>query len=265
MISTIAQRWRDGRASYRPIGEILDPRAYDVEAIAGDALARDFVERQHYSGTYPAARERFGLYRGPHLVGVAVFSQPVNALTLAVLPGTAAESVELGRFVLLDEVPSNGESWFLARCFELLKRACYTGIVSFSDPFPRQTAAGTTVFGGHVGTIYQASNAIYLGRAAANSLRLLPDGRTLSKRAISKVRAGERGWRYVVAQLVEAGAPPLDGDLRAWLPRALAAATRGVRHPGNHKYAWTLSRRDRRHLPASLPYPKLHGFGGGAS
>jgi hypothetical protein len=38
------------------------------------------------------------------------------------------------------------------------------GVVSFSDPVPRRTAAGDLVFPGHIGTIYQASNAGYLGR-----------------------------------------------------------------------------------------------------
>ena len=39
-----------------------------------------------------------------------------------------------------------------------------------------------------------------------------------------------------------------------WLPKL----TQPMRHPGNHKYAWTLQRRDRRHLPDSLPYPKVN-------
>jgi hypothetical protein len=38
-----------------------------------------------------------------------------------------AEAVELGRLVLLDDVPANGESWFIARAFELLRARGYTG------------------------------------------------------------------------------------------------------------------------------------------
>lgn len=255
MITQIAQRWRDRRGSYRPAGETIRTLEHEVAAIADDTTARAFVERHHYSGSYPAARARFGLYRGGELLGVAVFSQPVNDASLAVLPGGAG--VELGRFVLLDRVAGNGETWFLARCFDLLRADGHAGVISFSDPFARTTAGGQIVHGGHVGTIYQAHNAVFLGRAGANTLRLLPDGRVFSKRAISKIRARERGWRYAVEQLVTAGAPEPTEDLRTWLPGALAAATRKVRHPGNWKYAWALSRRDRRHLPASLPYPKI--------
>jgi hypothetical protein len=67
-----------------------------------------------------------------------------------------------------------------------------------------------------------------------------------------------RGWRYAAALLEEHGAAPLGaGDPEAWLAEWLPRLTRRKRHPGNHRYAWTLQRRDRRHLPASMPYPKF--------
>jgi hypothetical protein len=170
----VVQRWRQRRDVYRPAGEPIDTRRYEVAAMAGDRTAKDFVLAHHYSGSYPAARFRFGLHRGEHLVGVAVFSHPCNN---AVLTGTFSgaeplQCVELGWFVLLDEVPANGESWMLGRCFELLRREGIVGIVSFADPEPRACATGTVVFGGHVGTIYQATNGIYPGpqHAAAAAL-----------------------------------------------------------------------------------------------
>jgi hypothetical protein len=46
-------------------------------------------------------------------------------------------------------------------------------------------------------------------------------------------------------------------DLGEWASRVVPLLTRRVRHQGNHKYAWTLNRRDRRHLPESMPYPKF--------
>jgi hypothetical protein len=259
MIVDVAQRWRDRRAAYRPAREVVSTRTLEVAEIATDNEARRFVEAHHYSGTYPAARFRFGLYQRAELVGVLVASQPVNSLSLACLPGDASESVELGRLVLLDEVGANAESWLIARAFDALRRAGVVGVVSFSDDVARTDRRGRVVFVGHVGTIYQASNAVFLGRGAPGTHRILPDGRTLSRRAIAKLNTGDRGWRYVVAQLEAAGARPMDDgeDRRAWACEAVAACTRPLRHPGALKYAWTLSRRDRRHLPASLPYPKL--------
>lgn len=252
------QRWRDRRASYRPAGEPIDPGQLEVAPIGDDTTARRFVERHHYSGSYPAARFRHGLYRGDQLVGVAVFSMPVQPRCLDVLPGERIASVELGRFVLLDDVKANGESWFLARCFELLRREGIVGVVSFSDPEPRPRADGELVHPGHVGTIYQATNGVYLGRSKADTLRLLPDGTCLHRRALRKLRADERGAAYVERLLVRHGARErLDGESRpAWAEEVVPALTRRMRHRGNHKYAWALSRRDRRHLPTSLPYPK---------
>lgn len=252
-----AQRWAEGRSTFRPAGETIRTAEYDVEAIAGDAIARGFVKCHHYSGSYPAARFRFGLYRRGALAGVAVFSVPCSARVLTSVFPALDTSVELGRFVLLDEVPGNGETWFLARCFEQLRSRGIVGVVSFSDPVPRDTLAGARIFPGHVGTIYQAHNARYLGRGTARRLQLLPDGRVLSARALQKIRDGGQGWRYAAGQLEAIGAPPApvdDVDRRAWLREWLPRLTRPLAHPGNFKYAWSLNRRVT--LPASLPYPK---------
>jgi len=249
------QRWRARRDSYRPAGETFDPRAFDVAAMASDNTARAFVEAHHYSGSYPAARRRFGLFERGELVGVAVFSVPMRAEVLR--PWSLEDGLELGRFVLLDGVRANGESWFLARCLDALKREGFAGVVSLSDPTPRTSAIGAVVFGGHVGTIYQASNAVYTGRASPQTLRLLPDGSVFSNRAASKIRQQERGWRYAVELLVAHGAPEPRGDLHAWLREVVPAITRPLRHRGNHRYLFALSRVARRALPASLPYPKI--------
>src|SRR5690606_8376190 len=128
---------------------------YEVAEIAGDTEAKRFVLEHHYSGDYPAARFRFGLYERGELVGVAVFSEPMNALAVTNwFPCTTHEVPELGRFVLLDRVPANGESWFFARCREILRRHGIAGVLSFSDPVPRTSEDGKVVFPGHVGTIY---------------------------------------------------------------------------------------------------------------
>lgn len=250
------QRWRAGRDSYRPAGETIRSAEYDVEPL-DELPAKAFVLAHHYSGTFPAARFRFALRRRGALVGVAVFSHPCSEKVLtSVFPGEAVSSVELGRFVLLDEVPGNGKTWFLARCFEALKREGLRGVVSFSDPEPRKSAAGLTVFPGHVGTIYQAHNAVYLGRATPRTLRLLADGTVFSARATSKIRAKERGWVYACEQLIAAGAPEPGADLAAWLRLWLPRVTRTMRHGGNHRYAWPLRRDVARSLATTQAYPK---------
>ncbi len=257
MINTFEQRWSAGRHVFLPPADRFDPSVCDVAVISSDEEARAFVQREHYSHSYPAARRRFGLYLRGSLVGVAVFSHPCSdAVLTSVFPGQPTDSMELGRFVLLPVARFNAETWFLGRTFELLRREGFRGIVSRSDPEPRTNGVGDVIFPGHIGTIYQAHNAVYLGRAPTRTIRLLPDGTVMSARAIQKIRSGDQGHRYAIDLLVAAGATPPSGDVREWLRQELPKVTRTLRHNGNHKYAWALARRGKRALPQSQPYPR---------
>ncbi|CAM5537621.1 Mom family adenine methylcarbamoylation protein [Leifsonia shinshuensis] len=121
-----SQRWELGRASWRrPSDGGFSPASFSVVPLA-ETVARGFVERHHYSGSFPAARLSFGLLTdderlavdgstvdGRALVGVAVLSVPMRAAVLSnVFPDLEpfAESLELGRLVLTD-TPANAESW----------------------------------------------------------------------------------------------------------------------------------------------------------
>ena len=72
------------------------------------------------------------------LQGVAVFSHPCNDRVLtSVFPGRATDSVELGRFVLLDEVPGNGETWMLFHAWRPARyRALYAAKLDWVDGYP---------------------------------------------------------------------------------------------------------------------------------
>lgn len=257
MITTVCQRWKSKRASYRPAGEVINVKNFEVSELREHSTAKAFIEEHHYSGSFPAARSCFGLFEGPSLVGVLVFSVPCTPKVLSKVFGSAgADSAELGRLVLLDRVPANAETFFLSRAFKQVKGR-YAGILSFSDPVKRLSVLGEEVFKGHIGTIYQAHNATFLGRSTARSLRLLPSGEVLSDRSLQKIRKRERGWKYSAGLLESFGAFELseDEDSRAWLKRWLPELTRVVRHPGNYRYAWSLDKALK--LPEGLAYPKV--------
>jgi hypothetical protein len=267
MIPTVCQRWRNGRARYRPAGEVFDTARASVQAI-DESTAKAFTVAHHYAASYPAARFRAGLFvqgrtSRESLVGVAVFSVPMSQ---GVIPRwfaglRPAEGVELGRLVLLDDVASNAESWFVARAFKLLREkfAAVNGVLSYCDPVERVNAAGELVKRGHVGTVYQALNAAYLGRAAPRTMILSRDGRVFSQRALSKLRNGEVGEAYAYQQLRSLGAPerrPFEGG-KEFAKRALReGGFRAVRHPGNHTYAWWLGERRARPAWEPMAYPK---------
>jgi len=257
------QRWRRHRTSYRPSGEPIDTSQYGVEEIP-EADAKSFVCTHHYSASYPAARRRMGLFRaGGGLVGVAVFSVPCQIRTIPCYAPDLhhSEGVELGRFVLLDDVPANGETWFLSKAFKLLKKSTpgLKAVISYADPMSRATPDGP-VKPGHIGTIYQAYNGRYLGRSRKETHHFAPNGRLVNRRSLSKIRRGERGDAGAYRSLLRNGAPTLrrgeSGD--GYVSRLIDDGfLRKVRHPGNHVYIWPLGRGVR--TRDQLAYPKRPG------
>lgn len=261
-----SQRWRDRRALFVPDATVIDPTAYAVDVI-GPALARAFVIRHHYAGSFPAARLSLGLFGpGPagrsQLVGVAAFSVPINNRCVARHTGLTEPQAgaDLGRFVLLDEVAGNGETWFLARAFRLLRREKpeIEAVIAYSDPMPRVGPGGRLASPGHVGAVYRdfGRGLAYRGRARPRTEHVTPDGRVFSARAASKIRGGERGFGYAVDELVRRGAPaPTGDDLRGWYDGLAALGfLRPRRHPGNHVYTFALTQRAR---VAGRPLPAL--------
>lgn len=252
----LEQRWRAGRDAWARHAKI-DPARYNIEECAwGEAKA--FVVQHHYSGTVPAAILPVGIYYKPtatswlldsRLVGVAVFSVPMTDSVITSRTGLPArEGAELGRFVLIDgdEAPWGLEVMALARAFAELRRAKphIRAVVAYSDPVPRTTTQGT-IKPGHVGTIYQAHNAIYMGRGSRRTLRLLPDGRVLTDRTRQKLIRGEKGHEYASEQLAaQTGLRRRQGETgESYLARVEASgAIRYIPHPGNHCYTWALTK-----------------------
>lgn len=284
------QRWRAGAHTWVPADGGDFAAAWYTAAPIDEATARAFVIRHHYSRSYPAGRAQYGMFERVarlHLVGVAVVGQPMsNRVTGNVFPTLGGTAAELSRFVLLDEVPRNGETWLLGQLASMAAADGLRGLVAFADPMPRRTAAGALLMPGHVGHIYRVRCGVdgdgpggvsgrYTGRATPRTLVLLPDGRVFSARTRAKVTGWERGaagavrelltlafpdvtdaggWAATTARLADAGRQTRS----AWLAEMLGfIGARTVRHRGNHRYAWTLgSARQRRRTPIALPAEK---------
>lgn len=261
MLTDRCQRWRNHRTSYRPKGEVINTLRYEIARIDDRALAADFVKLHHYTSSVPGHRYRVGLFRGGELAGVAIFGNgPSTNAVDKCLPFEGLRA-DLCRFVLLDDVPANGETWFLARAFQMLKRdKGVEAVLAYSDPEPRFTDEGERVFKGHIGTIYQAFNARYIGRGNAHTRRQFPDGSVLDQTQLSKLSGQKSGWRYVAAKLREFGAPlpPRErARYHAWRKAAIRSATVTVRHPGSLAYVWTFHRALTKFLPPAQAYLKL--------
>jgi hypothetical protein len=256
-----SQRWRERRDHWVPNATEINPAEFAVDVIDDYRQAKPFVEAHHYSGSFPAARLSVGLFRGARLVGVAVYSVGMSDRAVPKHTGldAAAQACDLGRFVLLDEVAGNGETWFARRAFSLLRQAKpeILSVISYADPLPRLGVGGQLVKPGHVGAIYQQLGAIYRGRATPRTEYLTPDGQPFSARALQKIRKLEQGYAYAIDELIRRGAPPAQpGEHPArWLQLLMAGPffTRR-RHPGNHVYVFP---RTQAAKIAAKPIPSL--------
>jgi hypothetical protein len=135
-----------------------------------------FIARHHYAGGGGGNATCVGLYRGVELVGVAAFASPVSGDAAASVfgPDHYDRVMDLQRFVLVEEAPKNTESWFLVRALREYKRRRPEtwAVTSFADATQ-----------GHLGTIYQATNAIYSGQGAATTQYIDQSGALRSNRS----------------------------------------------------------------------------------
>jgi hypothetical protein len=267
------QRWSARRQSWELAhpGERLDTRNYEVKRI-DRKTAKTYVVANHYSGSHVACKYSFGLYRAGGLVGVASYCVTTEAALTLVYPELVpgVESFELGRQVLAEKEPWNTETWFIARCEEILLAAGVAGIVSFADPVPRRTASGLLVFPGHVGWIYQGGNFKRAGRNTPRTQWMLPDGTFLNGITLQKIRKQRRGHEAAEKLLISWGATPMRAGQKPadWLREVRDDPTVGirlVRHAGCHRYYKALgrTRRQRNQVRVSDrireltgPYPK---------
>lgn len=193
------------------------------------SVGREFVIRYHYSHGIHNGPMTWGMFDGGCLVGVIAFAAPSSENVRASVfgPDLKGSVTDLHRLVLLDEVPNNAESWFIVRGLRALKeeRPYYRAVLSFADSTQ-----------GHVGTIYQATNAIYTGQSARALFFIDSDGRLRHPR--------QNGHNVTLAE----------AEAMGWQP---------TMREGKFRYLFLLGdrreRRDsqRRLLLPSLPYPKI--------
>jgi hypothetical protein len=153
---------------------------------------KEFIKQHHYSKGCHNGPMAVGLYRRGRLIGVCAFATPSSENVRASLWGVEHKNAvtELHRLVILDETPTNTESWFIVRALRLLKerKPHILGVLSFADPTE-----------GHRGTIYRATNAFYCGTTGSGARFWRDtDGRLRHPRQngvnVSAEDAAAKGW-----------------------------------------------------------------------
>ena len=236
------KRWRSGRQRFVVPPHVFNPAGYHVEPLrTKDAKA--FVLEHHYSSTFPAVRFAFGLFRLRELVGVATYGVPMSQAVVPKWLDVAPNlGVELNRLCMLDEVPFNGESFFVARAMRQLRELDPTlkGIVSFADPMERRDPDTDAILKrAHWGTMYKALGARLCGRSSSRWLHILPSGEIVNLRTLSKIRNDEQGRDYAERLLVTGCITPRmrNESGRSWLER-IKPEFSFLKHPGNLAFTW---------------------------
>jgi hypothetical protein len=136
------------------------------------------VEAIHYSHTARSQQQVhvFTLSREGRVVGCAIFGKPMSR-------HYDSDTLELRRFVLVQEMPKNTESFFLSKCLKWIQKndRSIVRIVTFADPNQ-----------GHEGTIYKASNFLFDGEENSANPRIVVMGdKTIHMRQAYQKRKGE--------------------------------------------------------------------------
>ena len=133
---------------------------FDVEPAKREDV-EVFVKR-HYLKTFPAGIKRiYAIYQkqteGRHMVGMIIYGTPFMTAPKFLEPEVSSKEVlELKRLYIDDIGIKNLESYVIGQSLNLLKR---------DDPNIKVVLTFADDLQGHVGGIYQATNAIYLGKS----------------------------------------------------------------------------------------------------
>jgi hypothetical protein len=191
------------------------------------ADVNEFARRWHYSHGGGSALWRYGLFDGFTLVGVVAYNLPSREACGVVFgPEFAASVVHMGRLVCADDAPRNTESRLIGESLKMLAK---------DRPDTRAVLTYAAQDQGHLGYVYQATNAIYTGVGGRYQTYTSADGTHIS----TKGKSSPEGR----TKLLAAG-----GAVARALPR--------------HRYVYLLGNKTERKesrrllkLPV-LPYPK---------
>ena len=196
-----------------------------ITPIGFDVAKRLLVER-HYLHSMPGGTQiSLGALVEDRLLGVLTFGVGPSKAHRLVEGAAPSDCVTLTRLWLSDELPKNSESRVLGIALRSLRKATsFRFVLTYADPNAE-----------HVGTIYQATNWIYIGESQAMALLDFGDGVGRHTRTIAQ-RFGTHSLKHFLKH----------GMTVKKIPQA-----------AKHRYIYFLdpSWRDRL-KPERLPYPK---------
>jgi len=159
---------------------------------ASDKDLNEFCRRWHYMNRAGTAMNIFGLWDSHTLVGCVSYNLPTMQTCASVFGQERWNSViHMSRLVCAEKAPRNTESKLIAASLKLLKK---------KRPYLRCVITFAAQSEGHIGYVYQATNALYTGTGGENYHYRDQQGNPRSTKQhtrVSLLRAKEMGWERV--------------------------------------------------------------------
>lgn len=151
---------------------------------------REFCRRYHYTHVGNNINWRWGLWHGPTLLGVVAYNLPTRSVCASVFGEDQLANVwHMGRLALSDNAPHNSESRLISGSLKAIHR-------DYPHVWAVLTYAATDA--GHIGYVYQATNAVYTGEAGDPSYYIdeagARRGTHLDGHGVTADRAAAMGW-----------------------------------------------------------------------
>ena len=179
---------------------------FDIEDASRDELSKvsdltvsrvsasdvvEFTKRYHYAGeaSANACSWRYGLWHGAMLYGVVSYNLPTRSVCESVFGPEHHDKVwHMNRLVCADTAPPMSESRLIGQSLRQIHREHGVwAVVTYAD-----TNAG------HIGTVYQATNALYTGLSVIKYFYVDEDGNHRSRyqdgNTVTAELAAKRNW-----------------------------------------------------------------------
>jgi hypothetical protein len=167
------------------------PKVRDMTiARASTSDIQEFARRYHYTGVGNNANWRWGLWHGVVLHGVVAYNLPTRSVCASVFGEEHLHRVwHMGRLILSEDSPRNSESRLIGGSLRAIHR-------EYPEIWAVLTYAATDA--GHLGYVYQATNALYTGTGGDPTFYVDQDGKRrgthLDGRHVGSERAAQLGW-----------------------------------------------------------------------
>jgi hypothetical protein len=168
--------------------QLVPVRELTVSHVSQNDTA-EFTARYHYTGLPGNASWRWGLWHGMTLYGVVAYSLPTMTLCESIFGKEHWSHVwHMSRLALAEIAPHNSESRLIGQSLRAIEK-------EFPHVWCVLTYAAQD--SGHIGYVYQATNAIYTGTGGQAYYYIDQNGNmrpTYDGRFISPTDAVSRGW-----------------------------------------------------------------------